>query len=165
MHRMQEGLQNGDVAPTKEKIQPRVPWIRGFGVAFALFAIDVTIKQLVVAFEPSWGNDWFRLAPYMNDGIVFSLPVPNWLYLPIAVAVFGLFVGALVLALKKRTISAPWLMFVVLGALSNLYDRFAHEATVDYLIFGRLSAINLADIMIVIGVILFVRSQKKPEQS
>ncbi|MEA3249329.1 MAG: signal peptidase II [Patescibacteria group bacterium] len=135
--------------------------IRGFAVAFGLFAADIVIKQLVVAFKPDWGNDLFRFTLYSNTGIVFSLPVPNWIYLPVAIAVFGLFVGALALALKRRTSSAPWLTFVVLGALSNLYDRFAYDATIDYLVFFGRSAINLADVMIVIGVVLFLHSQKK----
>lgn len=126
-----------------------------------MFVADVVIKLYAVATSPDFGGWWFKFKLFYNEGIVFSLPVPNWIYLPVALAIFILFAGALVLALKRRKTSAPWLTFVVLGALSNLIDRFAYSATIDYLLFFGRSALNLADVMIVIGVILFMRSQKQ----
>jgi len=139
--------------------------IRGFGVALALFAADIAIKRYVVAVAPDLGDWWFRFTLFRNEGIVFSLPVPDWLYLPVALAIFLLFAGALVRAIMKRSPSALWLTFVVLGALSNLIDRVTYGATIDYLMFFGRSAVNLADAMIVIGVILFVRSQKRPRDT
>lgn len=161
---MQEEPQNGGLAPNEEIDKPRTS-IRGFGVALILFAADIAVKLYAVRTAPDFGNWWFKFKLFYNEGIVFSLPVPNWIYLPVALAIFMLFAGALIMALKKRSVSAPWLTFVVLGALSNLIDRFAHGATIDYLLFFGRSAVNLADAMIVIGVILFIRSQKKPPKA
>ncbi len=143
--------------------KPRV-LTRGFGVAITFFFIDILTKLFVVVNSPDLGNRWFRFKLIYNEGIAFSLPVPNWLYLPVALAIFSLFVIALVRAIQRDSKAAPWLLFVVLGALSNLIDRIIHAATVDYLLFFSRSAINLADVMIVIGVLLFLQSQKeRPE--
>ncbi|MBU0625159.1 signal peptidase II [Patescibacteria group bacterium] len=158
---MQEKFQNGsivlaDQAAHKQKPRARV---RGLGVVLTLFIVDLIAKQYFVITNSNYGNWWFKFKLFYNEGIVFSLPVPNWIYLPIALAIFLIFIILLRWATKHDPASILGLLFIILGAFSNLLDRFIHEATIDYLLFFDRSAINIADIMIIIGVILFVRSK------
>ncbi|MFC1638653.1 signal peptidase II [Patescibacteria group bacterium] len=156
---MQEAAQAGNVAR-----KPR--WGRAlYAVAAVFFVLDVLLKRWVMTDGPAFGPDWLRFEAFLNEGIVFSLPVPAWLHLPIAVAVLLLFVAALVAALAKRHPTATALLFVVLGAVSNMVDRFTYLGTVDYLIFFGRSAVNLADVMIVAGVLLLIFAKRKQETS
>lgn len=44
----------------------------------------------------------------------------------------------------------------MLGGMSNVFDRFAHGGVIDYVEILGLVTINLADIMILIGLILIL---------
>ncbi|MBU0625730.1 signal peptidase II [Patescibacteria group bacterium] len=163
---MQEKLQDGSVIHTDQIVQkrkPRAP-VRGLGIVLILFAIDLIAKQYFIITNSSYGNWWFKFKLFYNEGIVFSLPVPNWVYLPIALVIFLIFILLLTRAVKHDTASILGLMFVISGAGSNLLDRFVHGATIDYLLFFDRSAINIADIMIVVGVILFIRARNADQK-
>jgi lipoprotein signal peptidase len=160
---MQEELENGGLTefqtPEEKDSRPRTQ-IRGFAVAAVLFLLDIALKHYATTYKPDIGPDWASFRLFLNEGIVFSLPVPNPVYLPIVSVVFLIFAFAAIrMHLKEKQIPT-WILLVTLGAFSNLLDRFIHSATVDYLIFFNMSAINLADIMIVAGVLLFLKNQK-----
>jgi len=167
---MQEELQTGNLVESAKTIKEPRPTSRGFRVdnkkflalptvALWLLALDQILKWTAVTYRPelSFGPVEFTL--FMNTGIVFSLPVPQWIYLPIAIIIFAIFFIAYIKAFKKRTPAAGGLSFVVFGALSNLIDRYEHGATVDYLLFFERSAVNIADGMILLGVVLYIRAR------
>ncbi len=170
---MQKELQTRDVTAdiTDNKYQTRTKvrdfdvqqwrrWLR-WSLVFSggLFLADRFLKWIVVSFSSAADLGLVEFTKFMNHGIVFSLPVPQWFYLPIAVAIFAVFLFLFVSAIKCRLSTAFGLSFVLLGALSNLIDRMAYGATVDYLVFFDLSAVNLADGMILLGVVLYIRSR------
>jgi signal peptidase II len=100
---------------------------------------------------------------FLNSGLVFSLSGP-------AVALAASLVAFLVFGLlirrefpKKRAIGPRTLLAAALvagGGLSNIYDRIMHGGVIDYLLFLR-SAWNLADIMILAGVALFLLRKRE----
>lgn len=68
-----------------------------------------------------------------------------------------LFIGFLYLSKseKKTILSFYALAFIASGAISNLIDRIVYSATIDYIrILG--SVINMADILIILGVLLLI---------
>lgn len=90
-------------------------------------------------------------ALHKNYGIAFDLPVPLWIVIPLTLTVL------VILGLQLRrhahdTRSTTALMLIAAGAVGNLLDRIAYSFTVDYIILFGHSAINLADVMILVGV-------------
>lgn len=100
-----------------------------------------------------------------NQRIAFSLPLDGgWLFVLSGAIVLFLII-ALVLSAKKHAFSeACFLLFIILGAASNLYDRFCYGAVIDYLDLKYFTVFNLADVMIVggaIGMLYIILTAKK----
>lgn len=104
---------------------------------------------------------------HKNYGVVSNAPIPLWIVLPLtAVIIIGCSVW---LYRSWRTQHRLSLGIVVLigGAIGNFADRLVHQFTTDYLLlFGR-SVINLADVLIILGVltILFSTTSTSPSRS
>ena|SRR3989338_690833 len=112
---------------------------------------------------------------FQNPGIAFSIPFPNNLLIlitPFVIIGLSLIVTSyrckqsIRVCLKKRV--SPHLLFglllIIFGASSNLIDRILFGATIDYI---RLytAVINVADIMIITGVILLLLLPKAAEKT
>lgn len=129
-------------------------WIKNFGLH--AFPNESAIQQ----------PTFFNLAIHKNWGLVFDLPFRVWVIVLISI-ILGYFL--LEIAYKNRN-SQPDIsvscLIIMIGALGNLFDRIVYGFTVDYLIFFGRSALNLSDILIVIGVIaLLLASRKSKHQS
>ena len=135
-------------------------------VSCVLLAIvcDRLLKWLSFAALPREGAVLVYGARYelfLNTGLVFSLF--NNLAAIIATLVAVIFL-ALWLFWKLRRdplwLSSPTnflgVALIAAGGVSNLFDRIYYGGVVDYLILFSRSAINLADIMILAGVLLLV---------
>ncbi len=98
--------------------------------------------------------------PFLNPGIAFGLPLPNWLIITLTIPILCLLAWLLVKSLvqfpsDKNPLLAPLaLMLLLVGALSNLFDRLAFHHTVDYLLILT-SIFNIADLLIVVGGVLY----------
>lgn len=127
-----------------------------------LLALDQGIKWFArthSSFTAYLYRPWIGFEYFTNPGVAFSLPVPGWLTLlitPIILLVFGLW------AVQRKNKSLGNAVTIALcllatGAISNFIDRVLFGVTIDYL---RLytSIINLADILIIIGVFLLLYS-------
>ncbi|HTK05321.1 MAG TPA: signal peptidase II [Candidatus Eisenbacteria bacterium] len=150
---------------TSEKKQERLererPWL-WYAAAVLFFVIDRFLKEVAVirGVDDSPGMVSFSL--FRNHGIAFSLPLRTDLYWPAALIIFVLLAVFFVRALKRDKVRAGILFMIILGAISNLLDRYLYAATTDYLIFFGWSAVNLADGMIVVGLIaLYFHGAKK----
>ncbi len=92
---------------------------------------------------------------YPNTGIAFSLPFPNWLLVVVTPILITLLVFWILQKKKILLTTYLGLFLVTAGALSNFIDRLFFAVTVDYLrVFT--GVINLADILIVVGVGLLI---------
>lgn len=101
-----------------------------------------------------------------NRYIAFSLPLAGNLL----VAIIGLIIFSLILAfvfyVRKREYNKLLpLGLVILGAGSNLLDRIKYGYVIDYLDLKYFTVFNLADVMIVIGVVLLIVVPNKKNKS
>ena len=129
-----------------------------------MFVADRLLKSLAIArgVDPSPGIVSFSL--FRNTGIAFSIPLPSAAYWPAATVFFLLLVAYWAGALRRDRRRAAIAFAMILGAVSNLWDRLEHGATIDYLLFFGRSAVNLADGMIVGGLAAIYVLHKKEEK-
>lgn len=139
----------------------RVPFVLGALLVAVLALADAVFKSYAIRYaEPANGNRLsflFDIALHKNPGIAFDIPLPFFIILPLTLVVCGLFTSFLIKGLgrgeEKTTLAA---FTVIIGALGNLVDRALNGFTTDYLIFFRTSAINISDVLIVIGMLAFL---------
>lgn len=133
-------------------VEPRT----ALAAAVLLFALDRVLKAAALASgEPAHGLVGFGL--FLNRGTAFSWPVP--MPLVIAASCFGAAVVAWLVwrsARRGDAFAVAALTVAALGAVSNLYDRLAHGAVVDYVVFLERGAVNLADLLVVAGLAGYV---------
>jgi signal peptidase II len=99
-------------------------------------------------------GDILRFNFASNYNIAFSLPL-NSLFLNIIVVliILGLVYYLLYLTSRGKFLNAVFLLSVILGASSNLLDRLKFGYVIDYLDLKYFTVFNLADVMIVLGVV------------
>lgn len=125
-----------------------VSLIGGLGLAL----LDRWVKLSVLnGTDLQWGI--LRVHLVENFGSVFSIPIPS------PILFFGI-AGALVWVVwvaSKHWVSHPHqssaAMLMLIGALSNIVDRWRYGFVIDWVDFGKwFPIVNGADILIVIGV-------------
>jgi lipoprotein signal peptidase len=111
---------------------------------------------------------FFGWEPFLNNGIAFGIQIPQLIIIfstvPILIGVVFLLWREWQKAGERGNNLAWWGLYLVfLGALSNWYDRVVYGSTVDYfrLVTG---IINLADVLIVSGFVLYFFSIKKKKK-
>lgn len=104
--------------------------------------------------EPKFIYQHFGWQPFLNQGIAFSLPIPNWLTIIFTIPII-IIISSLIKA-EYNNISrySAW-SIILSGALSNLIDRLIFHYVIDYLAFFT-AAINLADVLIVGGLLIYL---------
>ncbi len=135
-------------------------------VGFFITVIDQIAKWWAYHHPLSTGyllNPWLGWELFLNPGVAFGLPIPNWFL----VFITPLFIAWLLLQIHKRVFlpkttraELTGLVLILFGALSNYSDRVLVAATIDYFrIFY--SVINIADILIITGLgILFSKERE-----
>lgn len=99
----------------------------------------------------------FEFGLYKNAGIAFGIKIPQELfYILVAVIVFFILEKFKKEIKEKKFLVLTSLVFIGSGAISNLIDRIMRGYVVDYLHFFNLSALNLADVVIVVGIGLLI---------
>ncbi len=99
---------------------------------------------------------WFGWEYFNNPGVAFSLPIPQWFTLsitPFALLFIILFLIHCYSTKQNAYAFASLLIFC--GALSNYIDRVIFGGTIDYIRIAT-GVINIADILITAGVIIFL---------
>jgi signal peptidase II len=121
-----------------------------------LVALDRLFKAWAVSFKPEINllGDWVRVVLAKNQGIAFSLPIfGRWLSVIIFLIIIFL-IYIFVSKIKKTAyFEAVLYSAIILGAASNLYDRLRFGYVVDYFSLKYYSVFNLADGLILLGVI------------
>ena len=132
-------------------------------VTAVLCIADRSLKSFALAGANARVGDIVSFELFRNHGIAFSIPVADAIFWPLAAVVFIALVVLLFLGTRKKSAAAPFLALIVLGAASNLVDRLLYDATIDYVIFFGRSALNIADGMILAGVVaVFFAARKIP---
>lgn len=97
--------------------------------------------------------DWLGWSPWTNSGAVFGLPISTPIIIACSIPLIALIIF-LFFQQRRNLISQTGLFFIFLGAISNLIDRIIYHSTIDYLLILT-GIINLADLLILTGAILF----------
>lgn len=127
--------------------------------------IDQTLKCLASRAwsEPRILFPNFGWQLYTNPGVAFGWPLPNSLTLAVSLPMLGL-IGFL--AHREYQKKNAWALFawtlLFAGALSNVIDRIVYQNVIDYFVVGT-SLINLSDVMIVAGLMLYLITSGKSE--
>ena len=99
-------------------------------------------------------GDFFQLNFASNYNIAFSLPLAGWwLNVLIVLIIVVLVYNLLRLPLKRKHDQANFLLIIIFGAVSNLFDRIKYGYVIDYFDLKYWTVFNLADVMIVGGTI------------
>lgn len=92
-----------------------------------------------------------------NYYIAFSLPLAGQaLSILLILIITGLILLGISYWFKHKYDELAWLSLIILGAGSNLFDRLKYGFVIDYLDLKYFTVFNLADAMIVIGVIWLI---------
>jgi len=125
-------------------------------MAAIFFIFDRALKWL---FTHIWKRaefplvgDWLRLKLSVNSGIAFGLPV-NYLLI-IFFTILAIMI-LIYLAHRAYAKNKSWELvaysLIIVGAFSNLLDRLAMRAVIDYFDVKYFTVFNLADAYITIG--------------
>lgn len=133
-------------------------------IAIVVALLDGGFKFLAIRNLPSDNEPmtWpFALALHKNPGIIFDIAIPLTVILPMTVIMC-----AILLVIARKNIGSHIeqsvaLWWIVCGAAGNAIDRVANHFTTDYLIFFRRTAVNLSDILIVAGALLYLYYSRK----
>lgn len=130
-----------------------------FALISFVFLFDLIAKFFAVQRLPEDGGRLrfpIDFALHKNYGVAFDLPVPLWVVIPLTLIVLTLLIRE-ARREKENTTKLFAYALIAFGAIGNLIDRVAYGFTVDYLILFAKSAINLSDVMIVVGIIGLLR--------
>lgn len=99
-------------------------------------------------------KNWFNFNFAANKFIAFSLPLFNdWaLKFLIITIIIILTVWLISNWQQKNYLLSFLLLFILIGAISNLWDRLTYGFVIDYFDVPFFTVFNLADAMIVLGV-------------
>lgn len=127
------------------------------------FLLDQTLKYLAlyVWVSPRLVSPSFGWQVYTNPGVAFGLPLPNWLTLLISLSIIAL-AGFLASKEYRGQRALPlfgWILLLA-GAISNVIDRIVYQNVVDYFVIGT-ALMNLSDIMIMAGLVIYISSHRK----
>lgn len=124
-----------------------------------LFFIDRLLKSVALYYfsEQYLINKYFGWQPFLNSGVAFGLPSPYWFTIFLTIPVITIFLFLIIARWRQQKFDYIFngLISIFLGALSNLLDRLYFHHTIDYILILT-GVINLADIMIVGGFIIYL---------
>lgn len=146
-------------------------WLFFVFVLAIVVLVDRLCKAAAIA---QWSSDPITIVPgvqlsfLLNKGIAFSLPFGGvWLLAATAVLVIGLVMLALRSVRQRAQRITQATVLILLGAASNMADRFLYGGVVDYVHIGFLPFVNVADLLILAGVIqlAMMMREEPPRQS
>ncbi len=124
-------------------------------ITIFLFIIDRLAKKIFFANREEYFifGDFLRLKLALNSGIAFGIRLDAIVIAIFYVVIFLVLVWFLADAVKERRYFVVFCLgLVIAGAFSNLLDRLYVGQVIDYIDVKYFSVFNLADAMIVGGV-------------
>jgi signal peptidase II len=92
----------------------------------------------------------FGIRTFLNQSFAWGINISNEHSLALMVLVMGILVWVWI----KNSVHT--LLLILSGAISNLIDRIIHGGVVDYIVVPWGGIINIADIIIFIGVVFLI---------
>lgn len=127
----------------------------------AVFLV-ISDRFLKVYSEKIWKYNHLHVFPgleltfFKNKFIAFSLDTiinPIFIIIPVFIFLLVYFIKKLK---SKNLKEATILLFIIVGAASNLYDRVVYGYIIDYISLQYFTVFNLADVMISGGIIYYI---------
>lgn len=141
-----------------------------FSIAIFFVSFDRLFKAMSLqGFDFNIIGEIFRFSFAKNYFIAFSLPITGmFLIIFILIILIILLIFCLKMYYRGKIVDAGLISILIVGAMSNLFDRLKYGYVIDYLDLDYFTVFNLADVMIVLasaGLILpslkcFFRKQK-----
>jgi signal peptidase II len=124
------------------------PWI-WLGLIFLV--LDRIFKWLVLKYPDFYSNQFLELKLFKNSKLYF-IDLNPYLSYSLIGSVLLVFI---ILFLKTRN---PGFLLIILGGLSNFFDRVIFGYVIDYFRLSILpiSFFNIADLMIISGILLIL---------
>ena len=110
-------------------------------------------------------TNFFKLEFAQNTGIAFSIPLSQWIIIPLSFLIIFFLIKLLYEELKADTNHQSRITnhllpisycFILSGAIGNLIDRITQSYVIDFLSFWNFPIFNLADTYISIGIFLLI---------
>ena len=131
---------------------------RHIGIAaiiIAVFVFDRWTKLYFTAHPPTSSSGWLTVATHHNFGLIADTLVPSWIIVAVTSLVLLAITWKLIDELKKGHATSYALALVIGGAIGNLYDRVVQGFVFDWILVFQRSVMNVADVAIGAGVILY----------
>ena len=109
-------------------------------------------------------NSVLAFGYYPNQGIGFGIQMNKTIIVVASIIIILVLAGWLVHVLKKEYVMQAWgISFIIFGAINNLIDRVFFGQVIDYIKLFDWSLFNLADAMIICGLILVLLGWQRSE--
>lgn len=139
-------------------------WYNILFLVAILFTVDRALKyfalKLLSSSESFFVTQNLGIQLFRNDKFAGRILLPNFMATGI-IAIFFIFILSLLLKElrggKRKEVVA--LTVVLTGAVSNALDRLVYKTVIDFFVLGPW-VINLADIFIIIGVLLYLQPRQ-----
>ena len=132
---------------------------RHIGIAaiiIAVFVFDRWTKLYFMAHPPTSSSGWLTVATHHNFGLIADTLVPSWIIVAVTSLVLLTIAWKLREELKRNQATSYALALVIGGAIGNLYDRVAQGFVFDWILVFQRSVMNVADVAIGAGVLMYV---------
>ncbi len=128
----------------------------GFGILIAIFIIDRLLKYWTVTELTSKSiiiiPDILHFSYVPNPNLLYILNLPVWLIsILIIVTMIGLSTVLYSSWHRGRQFDVLGISSMLLGATSNIFDRWVYGSVIDMISIPFWSTFNIADLMIVVG--------------
>lgn len=135
----------------------KAAWIIVFSAGVTI--LDTIFKIYAIKRLPEEGVRFhfpIGFALHKNPGIAFDILVPLPVVIALTCGIVALLGKVFYDNWRKKPLLSAFAAMIILGALNNMLDRLINGFTTDYIILFSRSAINLSDILIILGTILLI---------
>jgi len=121
-----------------------------------LFILDRSFKKIAIE-GITKKIYFFNFSFSTNPNIALSIPLKGILfYFLLTIVLFWLVLRLIKSYQQKNLVDIACLGLILVGAFSNLLDRWKYGAVIDYLDLSFMAVFNIADIMILMGIIVLI---------
>ena len=127
-------------------------------IAMSFVVLDRFLKILALRIESFYlFGDILKFNFVPNFNMAFSLPFTGLFLNLLIILIIGFLLAETIYLFRTRLVyKASILIFIVAGAASNLFDRLSYGFVIDYFDLKYLTIFNLADVMIVGGMLFLI---------
>lgn len=124
-------------------------------ILVGLLLLDQATKYLALKFGFGFINSGISFGLLFHDFIVYPVNFSREIYMGFIVSLLCVFLALLIILYLKK-LHSNFLLLIITGGLSNLFDRLIRGGVVDFIGLPYLPSFNLADMVICLGCVLLI---------